>query len=83
MLTFVPRPIFKYLLHFLDDSDDNEYETTPLIKPTSDPDISKTPMTTNRNSMEWLQHKAVNYFKAFCIPGVIVVSCINMLLMCC
>lgn len=77
-----------------DDSDDNEHETTPLIKPTSDPDISSDDlmMTTitgnNKNSIKWLQSKATNFFKAFCIPGVIVVRyvvwmCFNLLVALC
>ena len=64
-------------LHASDGSDDDDDEATPLIKPTNDPDISKaltaTATTGNRNSTKWLQHKAINFFKAFCIPGVVVV----------
>lgn len=69
-----------------DDSGDNEHEATPLIKPTSDPDISTSSVnmmmktTINsysiKNSKKWMQHKIFNFFKAFCIPGVIVVRCV-------
>ena len=60
--------IFAYIS---DDSDNNVNDATPLIKPASDPDISTTLMTTT--TTKWLQHKATNFFKAFCIPGVVVV----------
>ena len=46
-------------LHASDGSDDDDHEVTPLIKPTSDPDLSKamtaSATTGNRSSMKWLQ----------------------------
>ena len=70
--------LFEHTYNLSDDSDDNEHDATPLIKPASDPDISTALMTTtttgsNKCGMKWLQHKAMNFFKAFCIPGVVVV----------
>ena len=69
--------MYHHYMHASDGSDDDDHEATPLIKPTSDPDLSKamtaTATTGNRSSMKWLQHKAMNFFKAFCIPGVAVV----------
>ena len=68
-------------------SDDNEHDATPLIKPASDPDISATVTTTttgsNKYGMKWLKHKAMNFCKAFCIPGVVVVryGCVFMYLL--
>ena len=70
-----------YLLlytYLSDDSVDNEHDATPLIKPVSNPDISTTLMATtttgsNKHGIKWLQHKVVKFFKAFCIPGVMVV----------
>ena len=75
--TYVRTYMCTYLCILSDDSDDNETDVTPLIKPTSDPYTSTTLMTTGSSSkhgMKWLQHKSMTFYKAFCIPGVVVVS---------
>lgn len=56
------------------DSEDNEHDATPLIKPVSTTLMTSTTTGSNKYGMKWLQHKALNFFKAFCIPGVVVVS---------
>ena len=76
--------IYTYFnLHILtEDCDDSELETTPLIKSTKDPDISTTSddlkMTTtnsgsNKNHKKSFKNKAKSFFKALCIPGVVIV----------
>ena len=62
---------------------DTEHEATPLIKPTSDLNISTSPdhlmktaaTTGHASSKEQVESRAMNFFKAFCIPGVVVVRC--------
>ena len=57
----------------LDDND--QREVTPLLKPTSDPDIPTSPdhSVMVYSTKQQTQNRVVHFFKAFCIPGVAVV----------
>ena len=50
-------------------------EVTPLLKPTSDPDIPSSPdhSILVHSTKPQTHNRVVHFFKAFCIPGVAVV----------
>ncbi|XP_065910363.1 sugar phosphate exchanger 3-like isoform X1 [Dysidea avara] len=55
-------------------NDNDQREATPLLKPTSDPDIPTSPDHSMmiHSTKQQTRNRVVHFFKAFCIPGVAV-----------